>query len=75
MYLCTTLYFIMKYIKNTAKTQVINRQFTSPMENNFGKKRSCCLGKIEKSFSPKLPDYFIQGVKKIIGAKSVQLYC
>ena len=22
------------------------------------------LGKIEKSFSPKLPDYFIQGVRK-----------
>ena len=38
MYLCTTLYFIMKYIKNIAKTQVINLQFTSAMENNFEKK-------------------------------------
>ena len=33
-------------------------------------KRSCslsysCLGKIEKSFSPKLMDYFIQGVRNI----------
>jgi hypothetical protein len=33
------LYFIMKYIKNNAKTR-INRQFTSGMENNFAGKRS-----------------------------------
>ena len=43
-------------------------QLTSAMENILGKTimlsvlpRS--LGKIEKSFSPKLLDYFIQGVK------------
>jgi hypothetical protein len=40
------------------------------MENNFAGKGTCSLslprsqGKIEKSFSPKLTDYFIQGVRK-----------
>jgi hypothetical protein len=39
------------------------------MENNFAGKSACklvlpmSLGKIEKSFSPKLTDYFIQGMK------------
>jgi hypothetical protein len=42
------------------------------MENNFAGIRACRLvlprsrGKIEKSFSPKLTDYFIQGVRKSI---------
>jgi hypothetical protein len=38
------------------------------MENNFAGKTACSLpwsrGKIHKSFSPKLTDYFIQGVRK-----------
>jgi hypothetical protein len=33
------------------------------MENNFAGKTACSWGKIEKSFSPKLTDYFIQGVR------------
>jgi hypothetical protein len=39
------------------------------MENNFAGKTACSLSypgarvKIEKSFSPKLTDYFIQGVR------------
>ena len=35
------------------------------------------LGKIEKSFSPKLPDYFIQGVKikyEILSPLNIWLY-
>ena len=38
----------------------------------YNGKHACSLslprsrGKIEKSFSPKLPDYFIQGVIKVI---------
>ena len=35
------------------------------MENNFAGKTVCSRGKIEKSFSPKLTDYFIQGVRNI----------
>jgi hypothetical protein len=33
------------------------------LENNFAGKTVCSQGKIEKSFSPKLTDYFIQGVR------------
>ena len=29
------------------------------------------LGKIEKSFSPKLPDYFIQGVRNIMSMDTI----
>jgi len=42
------------------------------MENNFAGKTACSFvlpwsrGKIEKSFSPKLTDYFIQGVRNKI---------
>ena len=33
------------------------------MENNFAGINVCSLAKIEKSFSHKLTDYFIQGVR------------
>jgi hypothetical protein len=33
------------------------------MENNLAGKTACSRGKIDKSFSPKLTDYFIQGVR------------
>jgi len=38
------------------------------MENNFARKNACRLyypGKIEKSFSYKLTDYFIEGLRKV----------
>ena len=49
----------------------IDRQFTSVMGKQFCGKTFVLpvlhrsLGKIEKSFSPELPDYFIQEVRKI----------
>ena len=57
----------LKYCQDTIK-----RQFNSTMENNFAGKTACSLSypgarvKIEKSFSPKLTDYFIQGVRKVL---------
>ena len=40
------------------------------MEKIFVAKSMCSLGKIEESFSHKLMDFFIQGVKKV----SLKLY-
>ena len=56
----------LKYCQDT-----INRQFNSTMENNFAGKTACSLsyrgaGVRQKNlFSPKLMDYFIQGVRNI----------
>lgn len=66
------IYYIVFHNKNTFKILLrhgsITRQFTSAMENNFLGKRSSCLsypGKIEKYFSTKFSDYFIQGVRNL----------
>ena len=60
----------MKYIKNTAKTLYIDNliQQWKTILRETRRVAQVVLpwsrGKIEKSFSPKLTDYFIQGVSK-----------
>ena len=72
MYLYTTFYFIMKYIQYTAKTRMYIDKSTIYFSNG---KQFCLntivlpvlprnLGKIETSFSSKLLDFFIKGVRK-----------
>ena len=57
----------MKYFKNTAKTRMYIDKSTIYFNNGkqFCTKKRDCLGKIEKSFSHKLTDYFIQDVRKV----------
>ena len=73
----------MKYILNTAKTQMYINKSTIYFNNGkqFFEKTLLklvlprSLGKIEKSFSPKLTDYFIQGVRNDSIMTRTRKYC